>query len=84
MFNKWFMKKWIFILSLLPILAQAQTKKAFLIKGNLKSIPENTQVVLLGFSGTDTLATSTVKQGIFTLSGTVDNMGGSDLFSLSK
>jgi peroxiredoxin len=68
------MKKWIFILSLLPILADAQSKKSFLIKGNLKSIPENSQVVLLGFNGTDTLAVSTVKQGIFTLSGTVDNI----------
>jgi len=68
------MWKWFFILSVLPMLAQAQGKQSFLIKGNLKSIPENSQVVLLGFSGTDTLATSTVQQGVFTLSGTVDNV----------
>lgn len=68
------MRKWFFILVLLPIFVQAQVKKAFLIKGNLKSIPDSSQVILLGFSGTDTLATTTVKQGIFVLTGTVDNI----------
>jgi len=67
------MLKWMFIVLCLPLFAQSQ-KKAFLLTGNIKSVPENTQVVLLGFNGTDTLAVSTVKQGSFTLSGMVDNI----------
>lgn len=67
------MRKWIFVLIMLPMLATAQGKKAFLIKGSIKSVPENTQVILLGFNGTDTLAQSTVQQGSFTLNGTVNN-----------
>lgn len=68
------MRKLIFILLLLPVLAKAQAKMPFLITGNIKSVPENTQVVLLGFNGTDTLAQTTVQQGTFVLSGTVDNI----------
>jgi peroxiredoxin len=67
------MRKWILILLLLPALTKAQSKKPYLITGSIKSVPENSQVILLGFNGTDTLATSTVKQGSFTLSGTVEN-----------
>jgi len=67
------MKKWIVILLVLPVFAQAQNKKSFLITGDIKSIPENSAVVLLGFNGVDTLAKSIVQQGIFTLSGTVEN-----------
>src|SRR5205809_7006170 len=66
------MRKWVLILIILPTLAKAQ--KTFLIKGNLKSIPENSQVILLGFNGTDTLAKSKVQQGVFILNGTVDNI----------
>jgi peroxiredoxin len=68
------MRKWIVILILLPFLGNAQNKKAFLINGSIKSIPENSEVVLLGFNGTDTLAKTTVKQGSFTLAGSVDNI----------
>ena len=68
------MRKGIFVLLMLPIFVHAQSKKAFLITGNVKSVPENTQVILLGFNGTDTIANSTVKQGVFTLSGSVDNI----------
>ncbi|MFT4152312.1 redoxin domain-containing protein [Parafilimonas sp.] len=68
------MRKWIFILLLLPAIIYAQDKKSFLITGRIKSVPENTQVILLGFSGTDTLATTTVQNGVFKLSGTVDNV----------
>jgi peroxiredoxin len=59
---------------MLPLLVHAQNKKSFLITGSIKSVPENTQVVLLGFNGSDTLARSTVQQGIFKLSGSVDNI----------
>ena len=68
------MKKWFFILLFLPVMAKAQNQKPFLITGNIKSIPEGSQVVLLGFNGTDTLAKTTVKQGIFILKGMVDNI----------
>jgi peroxiredoxin len=67
------MKYLIFVLLTLPVFLQAQDKKSFLIRGNIKSIPENSQVILLGFNGNDTLARSTVKQGVFTLAGVVDN-----------
>ncbi len=59
---------------MLPLILHAQSKKPFLITGNIKSVPEGSQVVLLGFNGTDTLATSTVKKGIFVLKGVVDNI----------
>lgn len=68
------MKKWIFILLMLPALTYAQSKKSFLINGHIKSVPENSQVVLLGFNGTDTLAKSHVKQGSFSLIGVVNNI----------
>jgi len=67
------MRKGIFILLMLPMLAHAQNKYGFLITGSIKSVPDNTQVILLGFNGTDTITTSTVKQNSFTLSGTVPN-----------
>ena len=71
--NKKFMRKGIFLLLIWPVLVQAQDKKSFLINGNIKSVPENAQVILLGFNGTDTLAKTTVQQGIFKLTGFVDN-----------
>ena len=58
---------------MLPLFATAQSKRSFLIHGSIKSVPENAQVILLGFNGTDTIATSTVQQGSFILSGTVPN-----------
>ncbi len=67
------MRKLIFVLLLSPFVLNAQTQKKFLINGNIKSIPDNSQVILLGFKGTDTLATSVVQQGSFVLKGTVDN-----------
>jgi peroxiredoxin len=67
------MRKAIIILLLLPFVLRAQNKKAFLIIGKLKSIPDSSQVILLGFNGTDTLATTNVKKGEFTLQGSVDN-----------
>lgn len=67
------MRKGILILMLLPLFATSQNKKAFLVTGSIKSVPENTQVVMLGFNGSDTLATATVQQGSFKLAGVVDN-----------
>lgn len=58
---------------MLPMLINAQSKKSFLITGSIKSIPENAQVILLGFNGTDTLATTSVQQGVFILKGSVEN-----------
>ena len=68
------MRRWIFILLLLPLFTKAQGNKIFLVTGDIKSVPENTQVILLGFNGTDTLAKTTVQNGIFILSGTVNNV----------
>jgi peroxiredoxin len=65
------MKKLFFILMIMPLLVQAQNN--FLITGKIKSVPENTQVVLLGFNGTDTIAQTTVQNGVFQLTGTVPN-----------
>jgi len=56
-----------------PLFANAQGKKAFLVNGTIKSVPENTQVVMLGFNGADTLATATVQQGSVRLAGFVNN-----------
>lgn len=65
------MKKWIFIFLILPLMVQAQNN--FLITGKIKSVPENTRVVLLGFSGTDTITQTTIQNGVFQLSGSVPN-----------
>src|SRR6478609_5247866 len=67
------MRKVIFILMMWPVLLQAQNKKSFLINGSIKSVPENAEVILLGFNGTDTLAKTTVQQGVFKLIGYVEN-----------
>ena len=68
------MRKGIFLLLIWPVVVQAQEKKSFLINGSIKSVPENSQVILLGFNGTDTLAKTTVQQGVFKLTGFVDNI----------
>lgn len=68
------MRKGIFVLLMLPLFVQSQGKKSFLITGNIKSVPESSAVVLLGFNGTDTLTKTSVQQGVFKLSGAVDNV----------
>ena len=67
------MKRAIIFLFLFPLLACAQGQKAFVITGKLKSVPENTQVILLGFNGTDTIAQAHVDNGVFMLRGSVEN-----------
>ena len=67
------MRKAVIILLLFPFVLHAQNKKAFLITGKLKSIPDSTRVILLGFNGTDTIAETNVRKGEFTLQGSVDN-----------
>ena len=67
------MRKLFLIIMIFPLFANAQGKKAFLVNGTIKSVPENTQVVMLGFNGADTLATATVQQGSFRLAGFVNN-----------
>ncbi len=73
-----FMRNCFILLLLFPLLAGAQTKPAakpalpsFIITGKIKSIPEKSSVILSGFSGTDTLAKATVKNGTFILKGHV-------------
>ena len=67
------MRRIAFLLLMFPLLTQAQTKKSFLITGKLKSVPDNAQVVLLGFNGTDTLTQTKVANGSFILKGSVEN-----------
>jgi peroxiredoxin len=67
------MKRLVFLLLLFPLLLQAQSKKAFLITGKIKSVPDSAQVILLGFNGADTIAQTTVQKGAFILKGSVEN-----------
>jgi peroxiredoxin len=67
------MRRSVFFLLMFPLLLQAQSKKAFLITGKLKSVPENAQVLLLGFNGTDTITQTNVQKGVFVLKGSVEN-----------
>ena len=59
------MRQTIFLLLMFPLLLQAQSKKSFLITGKLKSIPEKSEVDLLDFNGTDTIAKTHVENGNF-------------------
>lgn len=66
-----------FIVLMLPVLAMAQTTApkppGFTITGKINSIADNTQVLLIDFNGTDTLAKAKVLKGVFTLKGKVPN-----------
>ena len=66
-----------FIVLMLPVLAMAQTTApkppGFTITGKINSIADNTQVLLIDFNGTDTLAKAKVLKGFFTLKGKVPN-----------
>ncbi len=66
------MKQAVFLLLMLPLFLQAQNKKSFLITGKMKSVPDNAQVVLLGFNGTDTITQTKVDHGVFILKGSVE------------
>ncbi len=71
------MKQIFFLLFLLPFLSIAQIKKTsggFVIEGQLRALPNGTNVTLFGFNGTDTLAKTKVLNGGFTLTGTVNNI----------
>ena len=70
------MKQIFFLLVLLPFLSFAQTRKVggFVIQGQLRALPNGTNVTLFGFNGTDTLAKTKVQNGGFTLTGTVNNI----------
>ena len=68
-----YMKRIFFLILMLPLFVKAQDKKSFLITGKLKSIPENAQVILLAFNGTDTITQTKVENGVFTLRGSVAN-----------
>ncbi|MDQ2753891.1 MAG: AhpC/TSA family protein [Bacteroidota bacterium] len=71
------MKQIFFLLVLLPFLSFAQTKKTaggFVIEGQMRALPNGTNVTLFGFNGTDTLAKTKVQNGGFTLTGMVNNI----------
>lgn len=68
------MRQLLFLLVLFPLILQAQHKKDFLITGKIKSIPEGSSVILLGFNGTDTLTQTKVENGVFVLKGSVPNI----------
>ena len=67
------MRKAVVFLMFIPLLAHAQGKTSFLITGSIKSVPDSTQVILLDFNGTDTLAVATQQRGTFSLRGSVGN-----------
>lgn len=46
----------------------------FVIEGNVKGLPDNTDIFLSGFNGTDTLAKSKAENGVFVLKGKVENV----------
>lgn len=60
------------ILFALPFSLFAQD--GFVITGKLKAVPDNTEVFLSGFNGTDTLAKAKVQKGVFVLKGKADNI----------
>ena len=71
------MKKFFILFFVLPVLAHAQTATpkpaGFVITGKINSIADNTQVLLIDFNGSDTLAKAKVLKGVFTLKGKVPN-----------
>lgn len=70
------MKYSLFLFLLFPFFtfAQAQNNsEGFSIEGKLKALPAGTDVVLLGFNATDTLAKTKVQNGVFKLSGKMDH-----------
>ena len=71
------MNKFLITLLCFPLFVHAQTTlpkaAGFVIEGRITSIPENTEVLLIGFNGTDTLAKAKVLKGLFILKGKVEN-----------
>lgn len=62
-----------FLLASPAAFCQTVTTPGFVIEGKIASIPENTLVMLSGFSGTDTIAKTMVKKGgVFVLKGKLD------------
>ncbi len=62
--------QFLFVLLVAATSTFAQTVGAgFVIEGKLASVPDNTLVILSGYSGTDTLAKATVQKGVFVLKG---------------
>jgi len=60
----------ILLLLLMPIAPFAQTTTAgFVVEGKIKAVPDNTLVMLSGFTGTDTIAKAKVVNGTFILKG---------------
>lgn len=54
----------------------AQEDTGFTIAGNIKGLPDNSIVYVAGNSENDTIAKTVVKQGIFTLTGKLNNTDG--------
>jgi len=67
-----YLRSLLFLLFALPFSLFAQD--GFVITGKLKAVPDNTEVFLSGFSGTDTLAKAKVQKGVFVLKGKADNI----------
>ncbi len=67
------MKIFILLFCLSPLFIGAQTS-GFVIEGRIKSIPENTEVLLMDFNGKDTIAKTKVHDSLFVLKGKVDNI----------
>jgi peroxiredoxin len=71
------MKKFLASFFLFPFFVHAQKvvqkPAGFIIEGRLSSIEENTEVLLIDFNGSDTIAKTKVVKGVFTLKGKVAN-----------
>ena len=69
------MKRIVFLILLFPFISFSQAKRVpggFLIEGQMRSLPNGTDVILFGFNGTDTIAKTKVQNGGFTLTGKME------------
>ena len=73
------MKKVLFLIFLFPVLAFAQTKEPFVLKGYVTGLKDSITAFLMNANTSRTLATGTVVNGNFTLKG---NVREPDMFQL--
>ncbi len=71
------MKKIVFFLlfssHLMSFAQTGKTNDGFVIEGRLKALPNGTEVIMLGFNGTDTITKTKVQNSAFTLIGKSEN-----------
>lgn len=70
------MKRIVFLILFFPFISFSQAKRVpggFVIEGQMRSLPNGTDVTLFGFNGTDTIAKTKVQNGGFTLTGKMES-----------